>query len=408
MKMDIVKSILRILVLIMSCVVLCKISVIICRADEKIIMQTEENVTESTEKQIEVTDIELASYEEELKVDKTMILSTTVIPSEAADIKVKFSSSNTEIATVSSTGEVKGIAPGKVTIYITAGNFTKEVVLTVKIATTRIYLDSNYVVLKCGESYQLQGNAQPAGAEQTLFYKAVNTDIVYVSESGKMTAKSEGNTTVIVSNGDMSNAVTVIVNAESIAESDNQENNSESEENYIAESEQKLLELLDKQEVITIKAEEYEKISTAVLKKLYASGKVFNIQGENYTMKLSGEDIVNYENELYTVLEQTQLERGVEFTVNRGNNLPGKIAVVFDEDNNYQYVYLYNISKNRYQQLNQSGFSEIILDTTGTYLLSKSKISNISIRVIFIVLAILVVAVLAAVYVIVKKRYWFW
>lgn len=107
MKMDIVKSILRILVLIMSCVVLCKISVIICRADEKIIMQTEENVTESTEKQIEVTDIELASYEEELKVDKTMILSTTVIPSEAADIKVKFSSSNTEIATVSSTGEVK-------------------------------------------------------------------------------------------------------------------------------------------------------------------------------------------------------------------------------------------------------------------------------------------------------------
>lgn len=407
MKMDRVKSRMRIVFLIVCCVIFCKMFVIMCRADEKIV-QTEENVTESTEKQVEVTDIELASYEEELNVDKTMILSTTVIPSEATGINVKYSSSNTEIATVSSTGEVKGISPGKVTIYITAGNFTKEVVLTVKIATTRIYLESNYVVLKCGESYQLQGKAQPEGAEQALFYKAVNTDIAYVSESGKITAKSEGNTTIIVSNGDMSNAITVIVNAESISERDVQKDNNELVESYIEDSEQKLVELVDKQEVITIQATEYEKISTDILKQLYNSKKVLCIYGENYIIELAGEDIVNYKNELYTVLEQTELENGIEFIVNKGNNLPGQLVVKFNNGNDYQYMYLYNKSQNKYQQLKKLEFSEIVLDTTGTYLLAKEKISDFSIKRIFIVTMALVVIVLVIFYVFIKRRHWLW
>lgn len=92
----------------------------------------------STEETIvAVTDIEISDYEKELKVDTTLALSTTILPTNATEHTVTYRSSNPSIATVNSSGEVKGIASGNVIIYCSAGSVTKEVPLTIKVATEK-------------------------------------------------------------------------------------------------------------------------------------------------------------------------------------------------------------------------------------------------------------------------------
>lgn len=368
-------------------------------------------VEAETEKVIEVTDIELADYEEELQVDKTMNLSATVLPTDAADTTVKFSSSNTQIATVTSTGEVKGIAPGQVAITMQAGDFTKSIVLTVKTATTAINLNSNYIVLKCGETYQLSGQVLPKEASQALTFKSVDAGIASVSGNGMITANVVGNATIIVSNGDMSNAVTVIVNETGEVQNKASVENEQTEKTEITAQEIELLDKLERagqKQTLEVKSEEYTSITPVVLKALYTSGKKLSIQGENYTIELSGKDIVNYENELYTDLEQKGTSEGVEFVLNQGENLPGQVAVSFTEASSYKYVYLYNQSVKKYEQIKQEDPSELKLSTAGTYLLSTMKLRGENIKIYIIIGVVVVILALGITYVVIKKKYWFW
>lgn len=368
-------------------------------------------VEAETEKVIEVTDIELADFEEELQVDKTMNLSATVLPTDATDTTVRFSSSNEQIATVTSTGEVKGISPGQVTITVQAGNFTKSIVLTVKAATTAINLNSTYVVLKCGETYHLSGQALPKEASQILTFKSVDIGIAAVSGDGTITANAVGNTTIIVSNGDMSNAVTVIVNETGEIQNEEPLENGQAEETGITTKEEELLkklELAGEQETLEVKAEEYAVITPVVLKALYTSEKRLSIQGENYTIKLSGKDIVNYENKLYTELEQKEVPEGVEFILNQGKNLPGQVVVSFSEENGYKYVYLYNQATQKYEKIKQEVPTELKLSTAGTYMLSTTRLSGESIKIYVVIGISVIVLALGGIYIIIKKKYWFW
>lgn len=142
-----------------------------------------------------VTAIEIADHEDQLEVDKTMNLSVTVLPADATDNTVTYKSSDEKIATVNSSGEVKGIEAGKVTITVSAGGISKKVELTVKYATSKIELNTTYLVMKVGETFQLKANVLPAKADQRITYESVNTEIVSVSSGGLVTAKQCGNGT---------------------------------------------------------------------------------------------------------------------------------------------------------------------------------------------------------------------
>lgn len=352
------------------------------------------NVIKKKSDEIPVKDIEIGDYEDELEVDKTMNLSVTVLPADATHNTVTYKSSDKKIATVNSSGEVKGIKEGKVTISISAGGITKKIKLTVKVATSRIEVNTNYLVMKLGETYQLSARVFPSEADQSILYESVDTDVISVSGGGLVTAKKCGNATVIVKNGDLSTAVTVIVN------SDNKEEKKETTE-----------EIVEKEECFenVIYAEETQVVTKEFLKYLYEQGEVLTIYGSGYTMQINGKEIVNWENELCTNLEFKEEKDGVSFNLNRDKKLCGMIHIQFDEDNiSGKYVYLYNPSKNKYELLKEKNIHEMNLDTEGKYLITDKELSTDKIKVIMVIIALFVVIVLIGVYIGVKKRYWFW
>lgn len=69
--------------------------------------------------------------------------------------------------------------------------------------------------MKQGEAFKLSVSVSPAEAEQGISFKSTDSSVASVSNGGVVTAKSTGTATIIVSNGDLSNAVSVIVNKNS-------------------------------------------------------------------------------------------------------------------------------------------------------------------------------------------------
>ncbi len=352
------------------------------------------SIVEAKSEEIPVTDIEIADHEEELEVDKTLSLSVTVLPSDATNNTVTYKSSDEKIATVNSSGEVKGISEGEVTITISAGAITKKVKLKIKVATSKIELDTTYLVMQPGESHQLSVKVIPAEADQSITYETTASDIVSVTAGGLITANKCGTGTIIVINEDTSTAVTVIVN----------ELGKEAEKQEIDDTQDTQIDYPDE-----LFVEDYPLINADMLKYFYKNNKNLTVYGSGYTIKINGGQINNWENELYTNIELKKEKQGISFELNRSKNICGPVLIQFDKEVlSGKYVYLYNTSKQKYELLTNKDVNSLALDKEGKYLITEKKLSSDNSGWIFLIVAMVVVAILCITYVAVKKQYWFW
>ena len=374
---------------------------------EEFTLTVKEIAEETQETKISVTDIEVADYEDELEVDKTMTLSANVLPSDATDNVISYCSSNTNIATVSSAGELKGLAPGQVTITLTAGGYSKDIVLTVKLKTEAVQVNSTYVVLKKGESFLLKAKVVPEEADQSLSYKSADTSVASVSDTGEIYAESTGSTAIIVSGKDMSNAVTVIVNDIGSTES-SEDISAADDKSGIPEEDGELLELLSGHDTIVIQPGDYKSISRTILKKLYEDKKTLVIEDDNYRLTLSGEDIVNYQNELCLPVQIEKAGNNLDVILNSNKNLAGKVTLCIKDADNYNYVYLYNEGKKKYEQIHVEKIGEMSIDTAGKYKLTQEKISGVPVSLAVAGMGSAAAAMMTVIYVAVKRKYWFW
>ena len=352
--------------------------------------------TEPAEEKIPVSDIEIGDYKEELEVDGTMTLSATVLPDDATDSKVTYRSSDPAVATVKSSGEVKGIAPGSVTIYVTAGGVTREARFTVKVSTKAITMNQDYLVCKPGDTCQLEGRVSPADAVQTLTYRTLDKTVAEVTEEGLVRAVGTGNTSILVTNGDLQTSVTVIVN-EGVQET----GDAEAGERVDASDRVPLPE--------RVSVKEYPVIHAQMLEQLYETDGTLQVQGKGYRLLLKGSQIVNYHNELETDLKLTEEPYGYSFTVNGGKRLCGTVQIKIDRNSSRKgYLYLYNDRKEKYELVGTTDGVELTVDTGGTYLYSAKKLSGFSIPPILIVAGLLAILAGTGIYIGTKKRYWFW
>lgn len=350
------------------------------------------------EQNIPVTDIEISDHEEEVEVGKTINLTATALPANATESTITFRSSDINIATVTSGGEVKGISKGYVTIYVSAGSIIKEVNLTVKVKTTGININKEYLVMKPGTTFKLSVSVFPAEAEQAVSYKSTNTSVAAVSGSGVVTAKQTGSATIIVSNGDLSGAVSVIVNRDmesSVAEpeaADSTEAENTSEQTFDENTD----------------VSETPVISEQMLYELYKAGRSMKVTGDGYSIIIDGKKIVNYKNELNTDIELERAGDCIKFNLNDGEYLCGEVTLHID-DVKGKYLYLYNNVKHKYELVSTEDMSGLNLSTPGKYMITAKPIreGNAAVRYILIAGGIGIIAGIA-VYVAVKRRYWFW
>jgi uncharacterized protein YjdB len=133
-------------------------------------------------------------------------LTATVAPSNATNQSVTWSSSNTTVATVSSSGLVSAKAVGSATITVTTNDGSKKATCSVSvspISVTGVSLDKTSLTLTEGDIYTLTATVAPSNAtDKSVSWSSSNTSVATVSSSGVVTAQSTGSATITVTTND--------------------------------------------------------------------------------------------------------------------------------------------------------------------------------------------------------------
>lgn len=126
----------------------------------------------------------------------------------AATNSVTWSSSNPEVATVSKTGTVRGVAAGDAVITATTTEgYTASVKVTVEpVRVSNITINTAEQTIDLGASLRISATVSPSGADnKTLKYESSAPDVATINEEGILTTVGEGTTTITVSSTDGSN-----------------------------------------------------------------------------------------------------------------------------------------------------------------------------------------------------------
>lgn len=135
------------------------------------------------------------SGENELFVGENVQITAEVLPEDAVNRELIWSSSNPAIARVDETGKVTAAAAGSVTITAATvdGTVTESIRLTVY-PSPKITLNKVKADLAVGQKTVLAANVLPAGLVVT--WTNNNPSVAAVDQNGNVTAKAPGNTTV--------------------------------------------------------------------------------------------------------------------------------------------------------------------------------------------------------------------
>lgn len=166
--------------------------------------------TEPAPTDVKVTNITLNTTSAELYVGEIVQLSATVSPDNATNKAVVWTSSNTEVATVSDAGLVTAIALGNATITATAADGS-DVTATCAIVVSPVYakdivLNQNTFSGHEGEQVQLVATVLPENTtNKGVTWASSNTAVATVSETGLVTINALGEAVITATTVDGSN-----------------------------------------------------------------------------------------------------------------------------------------------------------------------------------------------------------
>lgn len=146
----------------------------------------------------------------------TRQLKATIIPSNASVKTVSWTSSNPKVATVSSNGTVKGIAPGYAYITCTTVNKGHTAKCLVKVVdpikTTSVKLNRTTAAIYDGKTYQFTATVAPSDATvKSLIWTSSDTSVVTVSSTGKIYGVNPGKATITCTTKDTGKKASCVV-----------------------------------------------------------------------------------------------------------------------------------------------------------------------------------------------------
>ena len=156
---------------------------------------------------LKATGISIDRTEATLERDATLQLTATVMPEDAGDKSVTWSSGNSKVATVDGSGLVTAVAAGTAIIRATTNdgsNLTAECQVTVTpLKATGISIDRTEATLERDATLQLTATVTPDDADdRTVTWSSADSGIARVDGAGLVTAVLVGTTTITATTGD--------------------------------------------------------------------------------------------------------------------------------------------------------------------------------------------------------------
>lgn len=121
-------------------------------------------------------------------------LVATILPDDAANKDVIWSSINTSVAMVTEDGLVQPVAAGETVITCTAQDGS-GISATCKVKVTKLDLNVNKLDMYIGQTYTLKGKMN--GKSVSCSFKSSNSKVVSVDKKGKITAKNVKKATTV-------------------------------------------------------------------------------------------------------------------------------------------------------------------------------------------------------------------
>ena len=158
---------------------------------------------------VDVTGVELNKKSLNLTIGDKAKLTATIKPSNATNKELAWTSSNTSVATVDASGNIKALKEGTATITVTTkdGNYkatcTVKVTKPVVINVTGVTLNKTSLTLVEGNKSTLTATVKPSNAtNKGVTWASSNTSVVTVDSKGNIKAVKPGTATITVTTKD--------------------------------------------------------------------------------------------------------------------------------------------------------------------------------------------------------------
>ena len=158
---------------------------------------------------VKVESVTVDKIELELHLQDTYDLQTTVLPENATNKAVTYTSLRPTVASVDASGKITALAEGTTVISVVSADNAAaraEVIVTVTklvVSVNEVKLDVSSLDLLIGEKHDLVATVLPENAtDKSVTFSSLDEDIASVDKDGKVTAKKAGTTYVFCSAND--------------------------------------------------------------------------------------------------------------------------------------------------------------------------------------------------------------
>ncbi|MBP3897777.1 MAG: Ig-like domain-containing protein [Mogibacterium sp.] len=347
--------------------------------------------------------MDINDFDSTMSVGSTQTISVVLYPDDADDT-VRYSSSNTSVATISQGGKISAKSAGTTNITISAGSITQTLQLSVEPVT--IEVSDFESKMDVGDTQTISVTLYPSSASDKVTYSSLNPSVATISQGGKIEAKSAGKTDITVSAGGASKTMTLTVSVGSKGISLNstfitlkpgekyklkgkvspssaeQKLTFKSSDTSVAKVSSKGVikaiglgstsiivsngDLTASADVIVNNSSSGSgtmyfgadeptdggtdessslqggSLNTEKLKMFQKTGNTLTIEKDDYIITLEGSDIVNAENGMSEDLHIVRSDEGYTFSLGGGDDfLPGKISVEFKDSEMRKCKYVY-------------------------------------------------------------------
>ena len=167
---------------------------------------------------VAVTGVSLNKTTLALETGSSETLTAAIVPQNATNQAVSWSSSNSDAATVDNAGKVTAVAAGVATVTVTTADGGKTAQCNVTVsskAVTGVSLNKTTLNLITGDSETLTATVSPDDAtNKNVTWSSSNEAVVTVDNEGTVTAVSKGSATVTVISVDGGKTATCEVTVE--------------------------------------------------------------------------------------------------------------------------------------------------------------------------------------------------